>query len=257
MFELNKIYQMDCLEYMDGLIKQGVKVDAIITSPPYYNAREYSFYETYEDYLLFIKKVFVKSHSLLKSDSFLIINVSPVIEPRASRNKKSKRYPIPFDIVSILTRNGFEFIDDIIWEKPEGAAPNRNGGFCRTRKPKSYKPNNVTEYILVFQRDDSGLIDKYLKNNSLVKGDYERSNIWKINPETKSEHTAPFPLDLPTKLCRYYTYENDTVLDCFMGSGTTAVAAKQTKRNFYGCELDPNYIAIANKRLEQVQGSLF
>ena len=80
MFELNKIYQMDCLEYMDELIKQGVKVDAIITSPPYYNAGEYSFYETYEDYLLFIKKVFVKSHSLLKSDSFLIINVSPVID---------------------------------------------------------------------------------------------------------------------------------------------------------------------------------
>ena len=65
---------------------------------------------------------------------------------------------------------------------------------------------------------------------SKVEGDYERSNVWYINPETKSKHPAPFPLELPTKLISYYSYKNDTVLDIFMGSATTGVSCVNLKK---------------------------
>lgn len=247
----NCLLKGDCLNVMDQMIKDDMNVDTVITSPPYFNAREYSYYESYDVYLDFLKDVFNRTRILMTNSSFLIVNVSPVIEARESRNTKSKRYPIPQDLTYMLTRSGFEFLDEIIWKKPDGAVKNRVGGFHRSRKPKTYKPNCVTESLLVFQRDDSGLIDKYLKNTSLVTGDYDRTNVWEINPETKSQHPAPFPITLVEKLIRYYSYEDDVVFDPFMGSGTTGVACKNLNRNFIGIELDETYFEIAKKRIEE------
>jgi DNA modification methylase len=120
----------------------------------------------------------------------------------------------------------------------------------------AYKPNSVTEYILVFQKPMNGLIDKILKKTpkdvlekSLVKGDYERTNIWRFNPETKSEHPAPFPIELPQKLIEYYSFVGDIVLDPLMGSGTTCLAAKNKDRKYIGIEKKREYFDIAEKRL--------
>ena len=216
--------QGDCLEVMKT-IPDG-SVDLIITSPPYYNAREYSQYGSYQEYLETMVSIFSVVKDKMNGGSFLCINVSPVIQARESRSGKSKRYAIPQNLTTELEKIGLEFIDEIIWVKPEGAVKNRGGGFFRSRKPKAYKPNCVTESILVFQRSDSGIIDKHLKNEDLVEDGYERSNVWFMNPETKSKHSAPFPVELPDKLIRYYSYSNQIVLDPFMGSGTTGVAAK-------------------------------
>ena len=105
----------------------------------------------------------------------------------------------------------------------------------------------------------NALIDKIIKQYKLVdngeskvEGDYERSNVWYINPETKSKHPAPFPLELPTKLISYYSYKNDTVLDIFMGSATTGVSCVNLNRNFIGIELDEKYFQIAQKRIQNV-----
>lgn len=134
-------------------------VHLTFTSPPYYNARDYSIYESYEAYLKFLEDVFKETYRVTKEGRFLIVNTSPVIIPRVSRAYSSKRYPIPFDLNTILQKMGWEFIDDIIWMKPEYSVKNRIGGFQQHRKPLGYKPNCVTEYLMVYRKSTDRLID--------------------------------------------------------------------------------------------------
>lgn len=257
--ELNKIYNMDCLDGMNKM--EHNSMDICITSPPYYNAKDYSQWNTYQEYLDDMMEVFKKIFDVLKSGRMCCVNISTVIQPRKSRNSESKRIPIPFHYVNMLEQIGFKFLEDIIWVKPEGSSKNRGGRFFQDRQPLQYKPNVVNEYILVFQKPTNGLIDKILKkykslgdvyDRSLILGDYERTNIWFVNPQTKSKHPAPFPLEIPEKLIRYYSFENDNVIDPFIGSGTTAVACKNTNRNYIGFELNEDYFNMANKRLENI-----
>jgi DNA modification methylase len=248
--------QGDCLELIKD-IPDG-SVNLTVTSPPYFNAREYSHWETYSDFLQFLKNIFLEIFRVTKQGRMCCVNISTIIVPREKRNAASKRIPLPFHFVNMMEEIGFTFLEDIIWVKPEGAAKNRNGKFYSHRQPVAYKPNVVTEYIFVFQKPAPFLIDKILrdypleiKSASLVKDGYERGNVWYINPDTRSKHPAPYPEKLCDNLVRYYSYKCDTVLDPFMGSGTTGVACVRTNRNFIGMELDEKYFAIAKDRLEQ------
>ena len=85
---------------------------------------------------------------------------------------------------------------------------------------------------------------------SLVSEPYERSNVWKINPETASKHLAPYPKELSDKIVKYYSYIGDVVLDPFMGSGTTAVSCVDLKRNYLGVELHQEYVTMAENRIK-------
>lgn len=253
----NILINGDCIKEMTKLSSDGIKVQLTVTSPPYFNARDYSHWESYDDYLLWLQSVFSLVYDITEDGRMCCVNVSPVIEPRLKRSMESTRYPIPFDLTYTMCKMGWKFIDDIIWEKPEGSVPNRNGKFSYHRKPVAYKPNVVTEYILVFQKPMKGLIDKILKNtpdgilsDSLVHDDYERTNIWKINPEIKSKHPAPFPISLPMKLIQYYSFVNDIILDPFMGSGTTCLAAKKLNRNYIGIEKNKDYYEMSKNRIE-------
>ncbi|MFN3466872.1 MAG: DNA methyltransferase, partial [Candidatus Brocadiales bacterium] len=134
----------------------------VITSPPYYNARpQYSEFLDYQEYLDFLRKVIVRVHAILSEGRFFVINVSPILIRRTSRSSASKRIPLPFDIHKIIETAGFEFIDDIIWVKPEGAGWNTGRGrrFSADRWPLQYKPVPVTEYVLVYRKKTNKLID--------------------------------------------------------------------------------------------------
>jgi DNA modification methylase len=175
---------------------------------------------------------------------------------RESRSHESKRLAIPFHFFTLMEQMGWKYIDDIIWLKPEGSSINRNGGFFQHRKPVAYKPNIVSETIFVFQKPSAFLIDKVVRSydgkileKSLVKDGYERSNVWKINPETKSKHLAPYPKELSDKIVKYYSFVGDLVLDPFMGSGTTAKVASQMNRNFIGSEISEEYYEVSKKRI--------
>jgi DNA modification methylase len=94
----------DCIEELVFLRCNGVKVQLTVTSPPYFNAREYSKWKTYEDYLSWLKTVFSSVYEITEDGRMCCVNVSPVIEARASRNEESIRYPIPFDLVHLMCK---------------------------------------------------------------------------------------------------------------------------------------------------------
>jgi DNA modification methylase len=223
-------------------------VHLTFTSPPYYNARDYSIYQSYQAYLEFLEKVFKETHRITKEGRFLIVNTSPIIIPRVSRAHSSKRYPIPFDLHPYLVKNGWEFIDDIIWQKPDYSVKNRIGGFMQHRKPLTYKPNSVTEYLMVYRKETTRLIDWNVKNydketieESLVPEGYETTNVWKIDPCFDKVHSAVFPVELCKRVIQYYSFKGDLIFDPFAGSGTVGKVAKALGRKFFLTEKEPTY----------------
>ena len=149
------------------------QVQLIFTSPPYYNARVYSDYQSYQAYLDSMKNSLKQCHRILEDGRFIIINVSPVISRRAGREFESIRYPIHFDFHRILVESNFYFIDEILWIKPEYSVPNRIAGYLQTKKPLSYKPNCISESLLVYRKNSHFLLDKNIKmyDKSLINDD--------------------------------------------------------------------------------------
>ena len=249
----NKIVKGDSLDVLKKI--EDDTFHLTFTSPPYYNARDYSIYKSYEDYLKFLEKIFKEVHRTTKEGRFFILNTSPVIVPRFSRNYSSKRYPIPFDIHPFLVKMGWEFIDDIVWSKPEASAKNRVGGFLQHKKPLAYKPNATTEMVMVYRKKTTKLIDWNLKqyskeviNESLVKDEIHKSNLWNIGPSHDKVHSAVFPKELCDRIIKYYSLSGDLVLDPFAGSGTFGNAALERKRNFFLIEKDETYFQDMKKR---------
>ncbi|MDR3713309.1 MAG: site-specific DNA-methyltransferase [Puia sp.] len=232
----------------------------VFTSPPYYNAKPaYSEYVDYKEYLKFLERIFARCHAVLSEGRFLVVNISPVLIKRTSRNTASTRVPIPFDLHGILDKIGFDFIDDIHWVKPEGAGWNIGRGrrFAADRQPLQYKPVVVTEYILVYRKKTSRLIDWNIRNHydqSLVKAskigdDYDKTNLWKIHPSFNKEHPATFPEELAEKVIRYYSFKGDLVLDPFGGSGTVGKAAIGMNRRFLLIDSEKKYFELMKKSL--------
>lgn len=233
-------------------------VHLTFTSPPYYNARDYTIYQSYEGYLQFLADVFREVHRITKEGRFFVLNTSPVLVPRMSRQHASRRYAIPFDIHPLLTAMGWEFIDDIIWVKPEPSAKNRNGGFYQHRKPLAYKPNCITEYVMVYRKKTDKLIDWNIRQypdevieRSRVLGDYEKTNVWKIAPTSDKLHPAVFPLELAARVIQLYSYEGDLVFDPFAGVGTVGAAAISLNRYFLLAEQEPVYAQRAYELLQE------
>lgn len=242
----NVVVNADTIETMKLLKEESIHLT--FTSPPYYNARDYSIYPSYKAYLEFLADVFKEVHRITKEGRFLIINTSPIIIPRISRSHSSKRYPIPFDIHPYLMEMGWEFIDDIVWLKPEASVKNRIGGFMQHRKPLGYKPNCVTEYLMVYRKTTEKLLDWNIKEydhktteESKVGEGYETTNVWKIDPCFDKVHSAVFPVELCKRVIQYYSFKNDLVFDPFGGSGTMGKTAKSLGRHFLLTEKDPTY----------------
>lgn len=231
------------------------------TSPPYYNARDYSIYDSYDSYLKFLTETFKEVHRVTKDGRFFVLNTSPIIIPRPGRKYSSIRYPIPYDIHHKIIEMGWEYIDDIIWMKPEPSAKNRVAGFNMHRKPLAYKPNCITETLMVYRKKTNKLIDwifkqypKNIINNSKVKDGYETSNVWKIDPSFDKKHSAIFPLKLCDKVINYYSLEGDLIFDPFAGSGSVGISAIRNKRNFFLTEVNKDYFKLIKEKL---QGNLF
>ena len=226
-------------------------VQLIFTSPPYYNAREYSDYTSYDVYLEKMKSVLLALHRVLEDGRFIVINVSPVITKRIGREFESIRYPIHYDFHSILKASGFYFVDEIQWIKPEPSVPDRVSGYRQTRKPLSYKPNCITESIMVYRKNADFLLDKNMKRyrsyDRHEDEEIDTSNCWFIAPSHDKNHPAVFPEELVRRVLKYYSFEGDTILDPFCGSGTTGRVARRMNRLPVLCEINKDYAAVINK----------
>lgn len=250
----NVVVNADVREVLKYVPDESVHLT--FTSPPYYNARDYSIYPSYKDYLLFLNEVFKEVHRITKEGRFFILNTSPIIIPRVSRAHSSKRYPIPFDIHPYLIEMGWEFIDDIIWLKPEASVKNRNAGFLQHRKPLGYKPNAVTEYLMVYRKKTEKLLDWNIHqydwatvNESKVEDGYETTNVWKIEPTFDKVHSAVFPVELCKRVIKYYSFKGDLIFDPFAGSGTVGRTAKSLHRFFFLTEKDEKYFNYMKQKV--------
>ena len=243
----NKIIHGDTLKNL-RLINENV-IDLTFTSPPYYNARDYATYNSYSEYLDFLEMVFREVYRITAEGRFFVLNTSPVIIPRTSRQTASKRYAIPFDMHTRLVNIGFEFIDDIIWKKPAPSARNRNGGFYQHRKPLGYKPNSIVEYVMVYRKKTNKLLDWNMKQydkdiieRSKIHGDYEHTNVWEIGASTNKIHPAIFPKKLADSIIKLYSYVNDLVLDPFAGIGTVGLSCIDNNRKYLLVERELKYV---------------
>lgn len=243
----------DSEEVLQDLPAESVHL--VFTSPPYYNARpEYTDYVTYTEYLLKMRKVIQSVHRVIAEGRFFVMNVSPVLLRRPSRQESSLRLAVPFDMHRIFVEEGFDFIDDIIWVKPEGAgwALGRGRRFAADRNPLQYKPVTVTEYILVYRKHTDRLIDWNIRKHpnpqlvreSKIPDGYERTNVWRIQPACHADHPAVFPFELAERVIRYYSFKGDVVLDPFAGVGTVGRAAAELGRRFVLIEVEAKYVEI-------------
>ena len=245
----------DVIEVLRNIKNESIHLT--FTSPPYYNARDYSIYQSYQEYLDFLETAFKEVYRITKEGRYFILNTSPIIIPRISRAHSSKRYPIPFDVHPLLVKMGWEFIDDIVWVKPEASVKDRNSSFRQHRKPLAYKPNSVTEMIMVYRKKTDKLLDwnigqynwEIVKKSKVIE-DFEKSNLWHIDPTFDKVHTAVFPVELCNRIIKYYSMVGDLVFDPFAGSGTLAKSAISLNRNFFLTEKDSKYF----NRIKDVLG---
>ena len=255
----NTVVESDVIEALEHVPDESIHLT--FTSPPYYNARDYAIYQSYDEYLQFLEGVFREVHRITHEGRFFVLNTSPVIVPRISRSHASKRYAIPYDIHPLLVKMGWEFIDDIVWIKPEASVKNRNAGFYQHRKPLGYKPNPVTELLMVYRKKTDRLIDWSMRqyasdkiDRSKVLGDYETSNIWRIDPTFDKVHSAVFPLKLCCRVIEFYSFVEDLVFDPFAGSGTLGNAAIRLNRSFFLTEKESKFVDRMKENLHDTGG---
>lgn len=243
----------DCIAGMASM--PAGSVDLVVTSPPYFNARDYSHWDDYSEYLGWMEKAIGGMAHILAKGRFLAMVSSPVIVPRSKRQDKSTRLPIPYDLHGLMDRDAWEFVDDIVWAKPTGAGV-RRGGFSVHGMPLAWRPTPVTEMVMVYRRRADWLIDKDIKDAgarakaSRTMSPEDGGNIWRLQPMAHPWHPAVFPIDLAARLVRLYSFEGDTVADPFMGSGTTALAAVRLRRHCIGWEANAEYARWAQEALQ-------
>jgi DNA modification methylase len=235
-------------------------VDLVFTSPPYFNVRPDSGdFVDYRAYLDKMRRVLRQCTRVLAEGRFLVVNTAPVLLRRSSRSQSSRRLAVPFDLHAILVEEGLDFVDDIVWEKPEGAgwATGRGRRFAADRSPLQYKAVPVTEYVLVYRNHTDRLIDWNIRSHhspdavdrSRITGEYERTNVWRLAPASRRDHPAVFPASLAERVVRYWSFEDDVVLDPFAGVGTVGVAAARLGRRFVVSELEDRYLAVMRRDL--------
>jgi len=219
-------------------------VHLMVTSPPYNVTKEYDHDLTLQEYLKLLRNVFSETYRVLVFGGRACVNVA---------NLGRKPYiPLSDHISQIMLDIGFKMRGEIIWNKGAGAGISMAWGSWKSASNPVLRDTH--EYILVFCK---GSFDRKKANgaeNTITKEQFMEwtKSVWTLNPESakKIGHPAPFPVELPYRLIQLYTYKSDIVLDPFMGSGSTAIAALKAERRFVGYEIEMEYVRLAEKRIE-------
>ncbi len=245
---------------------QDNSVHLVVTSPPYYNA-PFDFpglFNSYDEYLDLLRKVGRELLRVLAPGRYACFVTQDV-------RIDKKLYPIVADLIHVMVYEaGFEYQEKIIWRKPEGyiRISRRSGVLIQHPYPMYYYPDNIYEEIVVFKKPgdfDRSSIPEDVKEKSRINTSRFHQEKWYLSvwdiknvlPSEKwSKYTAAFPEEIPKRLITLYSYVGETVLDPFLGTGTTCVVARGLYRNCIGYELDLELREAIDKRLSPDQATL-
>ena len=218
------------------------------TSPPYNVGKDYDDNLSLAAYLEMIRAVADEVLRVLRPGGRYVVNIA---------NLGRKPYiPLHAHFYAVHMAAGFLPMGEIIWRKGKGV--NGSCAWGSWRSAKAPRLRDVHEYLLVFAKDGFSRPDR--GESDIERDDFMAAtlSVWDILPESAKRvgHPAPFPVELAQRVVRLYSYVGDVVLDPFMGSGTTAVAALQSGRRYVGYEIAPEYCALAETRLAEARAKL-
>lgn len=241
---LNTIIASSC-ENMKDIPNNSLHL--MITSPPYNVSKEYDNDLSLNEYLSLLKNCFTETYRVLVDGGRACINIA---------NIGRKPYiPLSDYVSKIMIEIGFNMRGEIIWNKSAGAGISTAWGSFQSASNPILR--DVHEYILIFSKGnykrERDKEEKELRKDNITKEEFIEwtKSVWTMNTESAKRigHPAPFPEELPNRLIKLFSFTNDIVIDPFMGSGTTAIAAINNKRNFVGYEINEEYINLANNRI--------
>ena len=220
-------------------------IHLMVTSPPYNVGKDYDEDFTLEEYLQFLKRVWKEVFRVLAPGGRACINIA---------NLGRKPYiPLHSFIIKDMLELGFLMRGEIIWNKASSSSPSTAWGSWLSAANPTLR--DIHEYILVFSKAIFGRKNKQPKINTVSKEEFLEftKSVWTFSaaPAKKVGHPAPFPVELPYRLIQLYTFKDDVVLDPFMGSGQTAIAAVKTERRYIGYEIDQQYLKLAERRIRE------
>ena len=239
------IYQSDILKTTQ-IPKSSI--DLIITSPPYnldikYNSNNDDL--SYKDYLIFTEQWLSKCYQLAKEDCRFCLNIP------LDKNKGGQQ-SICADVTSIAKKIGWKYHSTIIWNEGNISRRTAWGSWMSASAPYVIAP---VEVILVLYKKSWKKLNK-IKNNDISKEEFMEwtNGLWSFNGQSKKGalgHPAAFPIELPKRCIKLFSYVGDTILDPFLGSGSTLIACKENNRVGIGVDIDRNYCDIAINRLKK------
>ncbi|MEM1725429.1 MAG: site-specific DNA-methyltransferase [Thermoplasmata archaeon] len=248
----NLVYQRYNLEIFNNdfiladLSKYEGKINLLITSPPYNLSLNYQTYKDdidYEAYLNFTKRWLEKAYILLANDGRICVNIP------LDKNKNGLR-PVYADFIKIAETVGFKYQSSIVWNEQNISKRTAWGSWLSASAPYVIAP---VEMIVVMYKNQWKRISKGITTISKEEFISWTNGLWTFSGESKKKigHPAPFPIELPKRCIRMFSYKDDVILDPFLGSGTTLVASLQEGRKAVGVEIDSSYISIAINRIEK------
>lgn len=218
-------------------------VHLMVTSPPYNVGKEYDENFTLEEYRAFLKRIWLEIKRVLVPGGRACINIA---------NLGRKPYiPLHAFIVEDMLSLGFLMRGEIIWNKASSGSPSTAwGSWCSAGNPTL---RDIHEYILVFSKGTFSRAN-FGRKSTISRDEFLEftKSVWTFpaEPATKVGHPAPFPVELPYRLIQLYTFEGEIVLDPFIGSGQSAIAAIKTNRHYMGYEINKEYVRLAEKRIK-------
>ncbi len=232
-------------------------VHLIVTSPPYFNAPfDYKgLFKNYEQYLGVLNRVAREVFRVLKDGRIVVLNIDDMLVD-------GEKFPIVADATKIFQNAGFRYRDRIIWKKPDGylRISRRSGVLLQNPYPMYFYPDNLLESIIIFQkgkfnyrsitkevREESKIDIKEFSDNKWYMTLWEMVNVLPGSPLEKE--IAAFPEELPYRTIKLFSYKGETVLDPFVGSGTTMKIARELGRDSIGIEIKKSLIPIIKKKL--------
>lgn len=248
---LNKIFPKSS-EYMTEIPDNSIHL--MITSPPYNVSKEYDEDLSFSEYLEMLEKVFTETYRVLVNGGRICVNVA---------NLGRKPYiPLSDYISKMMIKIGYNMRGEIIWNKASSASPSCAWGSWQSASNPVLR--DIHEYILIFSKGDYKRarmkLEMEKKTNSISKEQFMEwtKSIWTMNAVSakKIGHPAPFPEELPYRLIQLYSFKTDIILDPFMGSGTTAIAALKSDRSYVGYDNSIEYVRLAENRIAKYTDQL-